>query len=214
MSSPSRSPSSPPASPRPADVVRLPLVTDAALVAALRAGRPEAPTALFDRYGSWVRRVLLRILGPDPELADLLHDVFVAAYESIDRLEDPARLRQWLTSIAVFSARARIRRRQRSRLLVFPWADAEAEAVTGPADAEMGEAVRCVYAVLDRLPERDRTCFVLRFLMKMEIGEIAGLLEVSHATAKRRVAAARKRFDGLAARQAALRPWLEEGGEP
>ena len=61
---------------------------DTALVYALIQGDPSAPSALFDRYGSHVQRVLARMLGyGEPERADVLHDVFVRALERIGDLE-------------------------------------------------------------------------------------------------------------------------------
>ena len=69
---------------------------DHTLVQALRTAEPGAPTALFDRYALDVRRVLLRVLGFDSELQDLIHDVFLRALEGIDQLQDPDRLRSWL----------------------------------------------------------------------------------------------------------------------
>ena len=44
---------------------------DAALVRALENGHPGAPAALFDRHAPHVRRMLVRLLGHDQELADL-----------------------------------------------------------------------------------------------------------------------------------------------
>jgi RNA polymerase sigma-70 factor, ECF subfamily len=69
--------------------------TDAALVEALRAGRPGASAALFDRYGVHVRRVLVRVLGADREIADLMHEVFVQVLESVHRLEDVRAFKGW-----------------------------------------------------------------------------------------------------------------------
>ena len=61
-------------------VLELPIPdSDAGLVAALRSGRQTAKAALFDRYGRHVERVLTRVLGPDPDIPDLLQDVFVSA---------------------------------------------------------------------------------------------------------------------------------------
>lgn len=177
---------------------------------ALRARRPGAAEALFDRYGRHVRRVLLRVLGPDPELLDLLHDVFVTAMESIDRLQSADRLKDWITSIAIFTARARIRSRQRYRG-VFTLSG-EALETAGPFPRpELSEIVREVYDVLDRMPDKERIVFALRCLDGMEIGEIAGVLDVSHATAKRRVARARARFERLAERRPALRDYVAGG---
>src|SRR5262245_49632871 len=98
-------------------VVRLPAVlTDAAIVRSVKAREPSGVAALFDRYHAHVRRVLVHVLGPDTELADLVQEVFLTAMRSIDRLSDPEALRGWLGSIAVFTARACVRQRARFRI--------------------------------------------------------------------------------------------------
>src|SRR5205809_7758447 len=60
--------------------------SDELLVLSLRARHPDAGTQLFDRYAPHVRRVLVRVMGPDSEILDLVHDVFVTALESVNRL--------------------------------------------------------------------------------------------------------------------------------
>src|SRR6185295_18734267 len=123
-------------------VVELPIPeSEQALVAAIRAGRSEGKRALFDRYGDAVERVLVRILGPDPEIMDLLQDVFVVALSSIDQLKNPDALRSWLTGIAVRKARKCILRRRRWRILQFfsPSDLPEREAIVSPI--EVSEAL-------------------------------------------------------------------------
>jgi RNA polymerase sigma-70 factor (ECF subfamily) len=199
-------------------VVPLPIRdSDVALVAALRAGRPEARHALFDRYGGDVERVLYRILGPDQEITDLLQDVFLAALGSIDKLRQPEALRGWLTGIAVRKARKCILRRRRWRFiqLLPPSELPEREAVLPPA--EVSEALQRTYALLERLPADERVAFALRFIDSMELTDVAAACEVSLATIKRRLARAQQTFHTLAARDALLREWLEpetEGAAP
>jgi RNA polymerase sigma-70 factor, ECF subfamily len=95
--------------------------SDPEIVGALRSGDSAGGSALYDRYGAYVRRVLLRLLGPDTEVSDLIQDVFMTAIDSIERLEDPAALRAWLAGISVHLARAEIRRKVRSRRFpLFP----------------------------------------------------------------------------------------------
>jgi DNA-directed RNA polymerase specialized sigma24 family protein len=102
------------------NVIRLPGAgQDYAIVKALRAGHPSGAAGLFDRYHGHVRRVLVRILGADPELSDLVQEVFLSAIDGIDRLDRAESLRGWLGSIAVFTARGRLRRRKRWRFLSF-----------------------------------------------------------------------------------------------
>jgi RNA polymerase sigma-70 factor (ECF subfamily) len=197
----------------PSSVVRrLPLPeSDAALVSALQARRPGAAAALFDRYAAHVRRVLVRVLGTDAEISDLLHDVFVVAFTSSDRLKDATAVRAWLTAIAVHTARGLIRKRKRRRVLrlLAPWV-LERTAVIAPA-GEASAALRAVYAVLEQLPSDDRIVFALRFIDGMELAEVAEACGISLATVKRRLARAEQRFTEAARRQPALADRIETG---
>ena len=191
-------------------VHHLPILdTDAALAEALRTGHPQAAAVLVDRYGSHLRRVLVRVLGKDPELPDLLHDVLVTAIESVGRLQDVRALRSWLTSIAVYSARAAIRKRARRRLfqLTAPEQLDETEA-PGPSE-DASEALRATYAVLERLPADERIAFALRFIDGMELVEAAAACRVSLSTFKRRMLRAERKFAERARREPALVEWLQ-----
>lgn len=193
-------------------VARLPLLeSDEAIVAALRAGQEAGGAALYDRYSTWVRRVLVRVLGPDAEIGDCIQEVFIAAIRSIDRLEDPTALRGWLSGIAVYRARAEIRRKRRSRWFpLFAREDLpEVEAVV--ATPELDEAVRTTYAVLGKLPADERIAFALRHIDGMELVEVADACQVSLATIKRRLARAQKKFGTIAETYPELREWLERG---
>jgi RNA polymerase sigma-70 factor, ECF subfamily len=185
------------------------LDTDAALAEALRSGHPQAPAALVDRYGVHLRRVLVRVMGKDPELADLLHDVLVTAIQSVDRLQDTRALRPWLTSIAIYSARAAIRKRTRRRLfrLTAPEQLDETEAPGVSEDAS--EALRATYSVLERLPADERIAFALRFIDGMELVEAAAACRVSLSTFKRRVLRAERKFADRARREPALAEWVK-----
>jgi len=196
---------------RHAAVVPLPLLeSDPAIVGALRAGDSAGGMALYDRYRPYVHRVLLRLLGPDAELTDLIQDVFMAAIDSIDRLENPAALRAWLAGIGVHMARAEIRRKVRSRRFpLFP--TSELPPVEAPApQPEVDAAVRATYAVLVKLAPDERIPFALRFIEGMDLLEVAEACRISLATAKRRLARAHKRFVTIARTVPELSDWLVE----
>ncbi len=96
--------------------------SDALLVAALQAGRADARRLLFERYGNYVERLVVRVLGLDAEVPDLINEVFARALERIAHVADPAALKGWLGSVALFTARAFLRdRRSRRRFLGFFW---------------------------------------------------------------------------------------------
>lgn len=196
-----------------APVARLPVRnSDDAIVTALLARQTGGGAALYDRYHEHVRRVLLRVLGPDTELLDLEQDVFMTAIDSIDRLESPHALRSWLASIAVFRARGEIRRRTKSRW--FPlFAQEDLPEVEAPvASPEVDEAIRTTYRILDNIPADERIAFALRYIAGMELSEVADSCGVSLATTKRRLARAQKKFSTVAGTYPQLDTWLKWGG--
>ncbi len=187
---------------------------DAALVRALRAGDGRAREALFDRFAPPVERMLRKILGHDAhtEIADLVHDTFVQALGSLDRLRDASALLAWMQVIAAHTAHRHIRARTARRWLHF-WEPADLPDVpVEDLDPHVRDAYRRTYAVLDRLSADDRIAFALRHIEGMELTEVAEICEISLATVKRRIARADARFVAAAKRDPVLREWLEEGG--
>jgi RNA polymerase sigma-70 factor, ECF subfamily len=177
---------------------------DAALVHALRLGDRSASGELFDRHAPRLRRTLLRVMGPDPELADLLQDVFVLALRDLERLADPSAIASWLTAIAVFAARKKIRSRTRWRWirLTAPAELPEVEAAT--ADEAVSSELRAVYRILDRMPADERIAFALRFIEGQELVDVAASCGVSLATIKRRLTRAEEQFFRSAERDPSL----------
>jgi RNA polymerase sigma-70 factor, ECF subfamily len=181
---------------------------DEALVEALQQGHPGAPAALFDRYGGHVQRVLANVMGVDPELADLLHEVFAQAMRSIRSIRDGQQLKAWITRIAVFTARGCIRARRRQRWLRFR-PDEELPEITAPAvSPELREAVQATYQVLERMSADLRLAFTLRYVHGMELKEVATACGVSLATIKRRLDKAEARFFALAVARPSLASWI------
>lgn len=190
----------------PAAVIRLPVAeSDASLVLAARRGDRSALAALVDRHAPRVRRVLARVLGPDPDLSDLVQDVFLTAFSTLGRLEEPSAVGPWLTQIAVFTGRGRIRRRSRWRFLRFVAPDELPDSAVPPHDATTSASARALYRVLDRLHREERVAFALRHLDGMELTEVAQACDVSLSTIKRRLARAEVMFLNLARSEPELR---------
>jgi RNA polymerase sigma-70 factor (ECF subfamily) len=182
---------------------------DSALAAALKAGRPGAMEIFYDRHAVYVQRILARIVNVDMDLAELLQEVFIQAFSSIHSLRDESRLKAWLTSIAVFTARKHIRRRFKQ--LSVCRSDSEIEMSVPGADPEAREALRYTYAVLARLPADERVAFSLRFIEEMELTEVADACRVSLATIKRRLLRARTKFGTYAEDYPILKEWIKRG---
>ncbi len=202
------------ASPTSTPVVRaLPITRDdPAIVRGLRAGEPWARAVFFDRCAPAVERIVRRVLGPGrDEIADVVHDAFVQALSSLDKLRDPQALISWMQSIATHTACKAIRARRARRWLFF-WDPAKLpDPPIDAHDPQLTEACRRTYAVLDRLPADERAAFALRYVEGLEVERVAELCNVSLSTIKRRLARAETRFTAAARHDEMLSTWLEEG---
>jgi RNA polymerase sigma-70 factor (ECF subfamily) len=200
--------------PREADNVVRPQAfrpDDAALVAAVRRGDDVARRLLFDRHALHVTRVLARLLGAGEELSDLVHDVFLIALRDLERLNEPASLKAWLTAVTVNMARAHIRKKVRRRWLRFFSPDELPDAAAPIATSDIREATRRVYHTLETLPEDERIAFALRFIDGMELTDVAEACNVSLATVKRRLDRAEAKFVARAQKDVVLSGWLKGG---
>jgi RNA polymerase sigma-70 factor (ECF subfamily) len=185
---------------------------DEALVAGMRAGRSDAAAAFYDRYARGVHGFVFRLMGPDGEVDDVVHDVFVRALESLPRLRQPSALRSWLFGIAVRCARIRLQRRTRQRWLRFMAPEDVPEVPTMPA-TELGEALGHVYAILRGMRPEERIAFVLHRVEGMTLEDAARTAGTSLATIRRRLARAEAKFFARARVQPALESWLDPSDE-
>jgi RNA polymerase sigma-70 factor, ECF subfamily len=185
--------------------------TDAELLTQIREGRADAKAQLFVRYRMTVTRVLRGMVGPDPDLEDLVQEVFLRALVAIAHASRPIELHPWLSALAVFTARDQFRRRRRRSVFLLPPADLPELAVS-PRDQEGTEAIRGLADVLQQLPEDQSRAFSLRHVMGFELTDVAAACGVSLATIKRRLGAARENVMSLAGARPALRERIEESG--
>ena len=182
---------------------------DTALVAGVLGGRADAASALYERHVESIERLVYRLLGPDTELEDVVHDVFLRALESIKRLRDPAALRPWLFGIAIRVVRIRIQRRMRQRWLKIMPPENVPEVATTP-DLGFGEALKDVYGILQQLPADERIALVLHRVEGLALEEAAANCETSVATFRRRLARAETKFFARAEKKPTLATWLGE----
>lgn len=182
---------------------------DAALVAAIAAGRPDATATFYDRHAARVHGLVFRLMGPDAELEDVVHDVFIRAFESIGRLRDPSALRTWLLGIAVHVVRIRFQRRRRQRWLRF-MAPEEVPEVAHEIDTEAGEALREAYAILRDLDTDERIALIVHRVEGLPLHEAADATGMSLSTFRRRLARAETRFFARARSRPELESYLGE----
>lgn len=161
---------------------------DVALVEAVRQGDVGAYGLLYAAHVGAVRTTVRGQLT-DRELAeDVVQDTFVRALESLGKLEDPARFRPWLLSIARHTAID-------ARRAVRPTSPEEVDREGGVEPerlAELGEMASLVWGAVAGLSARDGTAMAMVSL-GFGIADVALALGVSHGAAKVAVHRARER---------------------
>ena len=168
--------------------------SDAALVVSARAGEMWAKQALFERYTRMASGLAFRLMGRDEDVDDLVQESFAQALAGLDRLQDPQSFASWLCAIIARTAHKTLRRRRLlSRLgLRAPDVIDVDSLVSRDVPADVACEVRQIYGAIGKLPAKLRVPFVLRRVERMALEDVAKIVGVSRATAKRRIALAAK----------------------
>jgi RNA polymerase sigma-70 factor, ECF subfamily len=173
----------------------MPPSAEAALLEGLLEGRAAAVAALYDRYATLVRRILVRTLGDARDVDDLAQDTFITVVRKCRSVRDATVLRSFIVSVAIRKARNEMRRRSIRRFVHLD--DAPRTAVTPAHDAVVAEQIQRLYRALERLDADSRIAFVVRHVEGQTLAEAAEECGWSLATFKRRLAKAEARFERL-----------------
>ena len=150
---------------------------------------------LFRDYSRFVAQVVLRVLGRDHEVDDVVQEVFLTAMKGMSAIQNPQAIRGWLKTIAVRKSFRHLRKRRVRTLLGFDRGacyDHVAASGCGPEDKAL---LSRVYGLLDELPTSERLAWTLRYVEGEQVDVVARLCGCSLATAKRRITAAQEHIE-------------------
>ena len=164
---------------------------------AARGGDRSAADRLARAHEGWLRSVIFGIVGRAELIDDIAQQVWAQAWARLDSLEDPARLRPWLYSIARHAAidagianRRRSARTQDGEAL---GAVADARPDLNPAIAVLrGETREMLMQAIRSLPAIYREPFALRHLEDWSYAQIGELLGLPLETVETRLVRARR----------------------
>ncbi len=165
--------------------------------------RPSPATfdALVAEQAPRITRLCYRLLGWRTDVADVVQDVFLAAFRALPTFRGASDVSTWLTRIAVNVCRTHGRRRQLHLRLLSIWRSRSDRTVAPPADAAAlgNERAARVRAALQRLPAQAREVLVLRYLEDLSADQIGAILGLSRNAVDVRLNRARQRMkDSLA----------------
>lgn len=182
-----------------------PVDGDAADVRLAQAGDEDAFARLVGRHQAAVAAQMWRFSRQPREHAELVQDVFVNAWRSLNGYRAQAPFLHWLRKIAVRTGYAFWQART-ARQVEVEWNEQVAEPLVDDRDSTEA-AARAVHAVLAELPPRDRMVLTLIYLDGHSLAEAAELLGWSLALVKVQAWRARGK---LKKRLAGMTEW-EEG---
>jgi len=164
-------------------------------IAGCCAGEPAAVAAMFSEHCETVERVISRLVGPTPDLEDLVQTTFIEGMRGIQRYRGEASIKTWITSIAVHVAQHHLRSGQLRRLTpldLVPEARVASLAPNPETQLDERRLSARLHAMLDSIPARQRIALLLFTVDGRSVEEVAALMGASQTTTRSRVFFARR----------------------
>jgi RNA polymerase sigma-70 factor (ECF subfamily) len=148
---------------------------------------------LYRAHAGFVWRSLRHFGVADPDVDDLLHEVFIVVQRRLPTFDPQYSVRGWLYGIARGTAsnyrRGRRRAKYRNQTLRTIRCDADSM-----ANARQAEALQVIGAFVDGLEPKMREVFVLAIVEGFSGPELAQTLGIKLPTAYSRIRLVRERF--------------------
>ena len=175
----------------------------------------EAFGELVRRYQNRIVGLAYRYLGSAADAEDVAQDVFLRVHRARESYQPTARFSTWIHRITVNASLNRIRSRK-ARKKIGSEMPMTAEGATAadavPADElgahermERDELAVVLRAIVDRLPERQRTALLLNKYQDLSYEEVAASMELTVSAVKSLLTRARNNV------RRELVPYLERG---
>ncbi len=167
---------------------------DAAVMSRLAGGDQRALAELYDRYGSLLLGLGVRVLGDRAEAEDVLHDVFVEIWKRAGDFDaERGSVKTWIA----MRMRSRCLDRQKSPRVArrVPFDDSAAERQAAPTQNPMLRLERqAVRDAMAALPAEQREVVELAYFKGLSTLEIGAAMGIAQGTVKSRLFAARDKL--------------------
>lgn len=148
-------------------------------------GDAEAFITLIEKHKSALYKVAKGYLKEEEDIADVMQDTILSAYEHIAELRKVSYFKTWITRILINHCNDLLKEKRRLRFMgSIPEQEAKPE-----------ESVREFYELLEELPEGDRIIFLLYYGEGFNTREIGDILELNENTVKSRLRRGRKKLE-------------------
>ncbi len=166
------------------------------LLTRARANEPRALREFYDSHEAKVRSHLYRLLGPDPDIDDLVQTVFARAFTALPGFHGNATLSTWLYRITTNTTHNLLRQRfRRTRVkAAFQWWVSGRDDHTRQTHVDIRDEAQ---RLLQHLAPDLREVFVFYHYEGLTLQEISQILDKPLSTVGDRLTRARKRLHEL-----------------
>lgn len=159
------------------------------LIEDLKRGDPNSLESLFSVYKDRVFNTAVSYLQNIQDAEELTQDVFIEIFNSAGKFKGDSALSTWIYRITVNKALDRLKfnkRRKRFAVITSIFKPDSAElAIDTPdfihpgTEIELKESSKLLFKALDRLPENQKTAFILSKLESLSQKEISAIMKIS-----------------------------------
>ena len=179
--------------------------TDGELVAATLKGETQAFEQIIKRYQKLVFNIIYHQVGRWQEVEDLAQEVFLKTFKSLDRFDQARSLKPLIAKITVNRCLDELRKKWVSKVGIFSdFSEEEEQRIrylynsssreASLTEVEAEDCFKLLDQLLNCLPQKDRTAFLLRDLEGFGYDDISKLLGTSETAVRIRVSRTRKRL--------------------
>jgi RNA polymerase sigma factor (sigma-70 family) len=182
------------------------------LVDRLKEKQESALIELMSLYGDYLVRTAYLLLKDHQTAEEAVQDTFVIAFEKVKQLDDPEKLKAWLTSIVMNCCRSRMRKWSwKNILLTYNNEQIHEDASILTPEDELLELVwnQNLSDAIHQLDYKYREVITLFYFNEMKISEIAQFTKEKENTIKSRLKRARENLKDILMKG---EEFLEEGG--
>jgi RNA polymerase sigma-70 factor (ECF subfamily) len=152
------------------------------LIQDFKDGNDQAFNQLVIRYQEKIYWIVRRLIPDHDDANDVAQNVFIKAYRSLHSFKGDSSFYTWIYRIAVNLSLNEIRRRKIRTIFSIErseWMQLESSDDQPLRQLEKSEMTSAIQRAIDRLPDKQKKVFVLRYYEELPYEEISKILKTS-----------------------------------
>jgi RNA polymerase sigma factor (sigma-70 family) len=167
----------------------VPSLREELFISLLKEGDQSAYKELLQQFSNKVHNTSISILQNEEDAEDVTQEVFIEVFKSVHNFKGEAKLSTWIYRITVIKSLEFLRKKKRKKRFgimqslfgmesVLPITDKQHFYHPG-VQIENKERASILFAAIERLPEKQRTAFVLNKIEGLSYTDVADVMKTS-----------------------------------